>query len=381
MKVFIVSEGFPTPGKASAGIFAWDQAKALKAIGVDVTFLVLDCRSIRRWRRWGYQHFITEGIPVFRIDVPLGKIPDGIFLWFSKRAFVALIRKAMQQVGKPDILHAHFLKTGASVVMASKRHGIPLVITEHSSWLNKQNISARIVARFQPAYSHADKVIAVSKPLEKSMHRHFGIKATTIHNMTDTDLFTFSATQRGWKEVRVVTCGGLIKRKRHDMTIRAFANLLKEYHNAQLKVLGGGPEMENLKQLCEQLDCEKNVQFFGTVDRSTIAKEFQESDFFVLPSALETFGVVYIEAMAAGLPVIATACGGPEDFVDSSNGILISVDDQQAYNEAMLRMAKEHSKYDRAEISQHIRERFSSKVIAQQLLQVYKRVTEAGDRR
>ncbi|NLV58446.1 MAG: glycosyltransferase family 4 protein, partial [Clostridiales bacterium] len=154
MKVFVVSEGYPEPSNTNLGIFAWDQAKALKAIGVDVAFLVLDCRSIRRWRRWGYQHFMAEGIPVFRIDVPLGKIPDDIFLWFSKRAFNVLIQKAMQQVGRPDILHAHFMKTGASVVEASKRYGIPLVITEHSSWLNNQTIPARIVAQFKFAYLH-----------------------------------------------------------------------------------------------------------------------------------------------------------------------------------------------------------------------------------
>ena len=66
-----------------------------------------------------------------------------------------------------------------------------------------------------------------------------------------------------------------------------------------------------------------------------IVKVYEECDCFVLPSAGETFGVVYVEAMAAGLPVIATRCGGPEDFVNEDNGILIISEIKDMHNESI----------------------------------------------
>lgn len=371
MKVFVISEGFPELNKSNVGIFAWDQAKALKANGLDVAFLVLDCRSIRRWRRWGSRSVESESIPVFRMDVPLGKMPDKLFLGVSRKAFASLLRKAISRVGKPDILHAHFMKTGASVAPAAGKLGIPFVITEHYSLLNNQTIPAHTIACYRPSYLQAQRVISVSKSLENSMLRHFGIHTTTIHNMTDTTLFTPLRTGRSWTALRVVTCGGLIQGKRHHMTIRAFAKLLGAYPDARLTVMGGGPEINALKQLCVELGCEGQVEFTGAVSRQVIAERYRNSDFFVLPSALETFGVVYIEAMATGLPVIATLCGGPEDFVDERNGLLIPVDDQAALDSAMLFMAENYTRYDHKELAQQISDSFTPSVISKQLIAVY----------
>ena len=75
-------------------------------------------------------------------------------------------------------------------------------------------------------------------------------------------------------------------------------------------------------------------------------------DAFVLASRAETFGVVYVEAMAAGLPVIATACGGPEDFVSEENGILIPADNEEKLTEALIEMYHMAHKYDKQAISE-----------------------------
>ena len=96
-----------------------------------------------------------------------------------------------------------------------------------------------------------------------------------------------------------------------------------------------------------------------------------ESDVFVLASRGETFGVVYIEAMSAGLPVIATTCGGPEDFVDESNGILVPVNDVEALTDALIKIYKTANNYDRSNISRLTQQKFSPKTIASQLTDVY----------
>ncbi|MGE4284702.1 MAG: glycosyltransferase, partial [Clostridia bacterium] len=86
----------------------------------------------------------------------------------------------------------------------------------------------------------------------------------------------------------------------------------------------------------------------------------------------ETFGVAYIEALACGVPVIATTCGGPEGFVHEENGMLIPVDDEKALLEAMNTMYDNASTYDRAKIAAEICEKFSPDCVAAQLEEIYR---------
>jgi glycosyltransferase involved in cell wall biosynthesis len=87
-----------------------------------------------------------------------------------------------------------------------------------------------------------------------------------------------------------------------------------------------------------------------------------------------TFGVAYIEALAAGLPVIATNCGGPEEFVHKDNGILIEVDDAAALINSMLKMYNESNKFDRETISKEMVEKFSPETIAKRLTEIYRNI-------
>ena len=107
-----------------------------------------------------------------------------------------------------------------------------------------------------------------------------------------------------------------------------------------------------------------------------MAEEYRDADAFVLASRLETFGVVYIEAMAAGLPVIATACGGPEDFVSPDNGILVPKEDVPALADAMERMIRTRESYDSAAIARFARDRFSPAAVAGELEAVYRQIVK-----
>ena len=108
--------------------------------------------------------------------------------------------------------------------------------------------------------------------------------------------------------------------------LHAFAALHGE---PRLIIFGDGPESGALRALCAELGLYSRVSFRGHCPREELAEAYAAADCFVLASRSETFGVAYIEAMAAGLPVIATRCGGPEDFVTEENGILIPVDDEE----------------------------------------------------
>ena len=120
-----------------------------------------------------------------------------------------------------------------------------------------------------------------------------------------------------------------------DLTIEAFIDAFKGSDKVFLTIFGEGPERQKLEELVRINKMEKQIKLMGMQSRKVIADYLKECDCFVLASQTETFGVVYIEAMASGLPVIATKCGGPESFVNEENGVLIPVDNKDALVTAM----------------------------------------------
>ena len=92
---------------------------------------------------------------------------------------------------------------------------------------------------------------------------------------------------------------------------------------------------------------------------------------FVLSSQHETFGVVLIEALAQGLPLIATRCGGPEDIINKDNGLLVPINDVDRLAEAMFSIYNNYEKYDPEKLREHCKEEYSEKSISLKLIEIY----------
>ena len=100
----------------------------------------------------------------------------------------------------------------------------------------------------------------------------------------------------------------------------------------------------------------------------------RHSNAFVLASRTETFGVVYIEALAQGLPVIATRCGGPESIVTSDNGLLVPIENIPELTKALLTLYENHAQYDPVRLRQDCLQQFGSRAIAQHLIDTFQKV-------
>ncbi len=379
MFVLVISNGYPTEKYKGLGIFELDQAKALVNAGCRVIFAAVDVRSIRRWRKWGLEHHENEGVHAYVLNIPLGRIPSALLKEITSLGLNILCKTIFKEHGKPDILHAHFTDMGYAAAKLKKVANVPLVITEHSSLINRPKIEKKLFNIASYAYKQADTVIAVSPALSNVIEKNFHIKPIYVPNIFDINLFSFNPKVIEGK-FNFISTGNLIYGKRMDLTIEAFYKAFRDCTNVTLTIFGDGIEKKRLEAQIVNYKLQNRVFLKGMCKRETIAEKFKDSDCFVLASQSETFGVAYIEALACGIPVIATKCGGPEEFVHENNGRLVAIDDLEELADAMSFMYKFNSKYNRQRIAEETKELFSPKTVSKQLIEIYKTITNVESR-
>lgn len=376
MTIFIITRGTPTKQDPQWGCFEYDQAKALAKTGHKVVVLSVDRRFRPFQQKIGissqtkdnvttYNAFVLPNVIVRKIAGE--KILYRLRVWLLKK----LYQRAVAENGQPDVLYSHYVFITKEAVALRETYHVPLVAMEHWSEIQKPNIPARIL-RMTDSYKNADQVVAVSKSLQKTLKEKFNVNACVVYNMVGKDFHYKPGTSSG--PVQYVAAGSLIPRKGYDLLIQAFSKVHLAKEQWHLNIIGSGKEKENLQQLVEQYNLQDNITLSGQRSKEEIVALYQQSDVFVLPSRMETFGVVYIEAMACGLPVIATPCGGPEEFVNKDNGLLVPVNDVDQLAEAIEYMSRHYQEYDKQAIADYCQARFSSEVIAKQLTDIFEDV-------
>jgi len=373
MNVLIISRGYPNEKYKMNGIFEFDQAKALANAGHKIIYAAVDLRSVRRIRKFGFESIYKDNVYIEAINIPCGRIPKFILNKISIIALKKLYSKILKKYGRPDIIHAHFIQYGYITAKVFENKNIPIVLTEHYSAMNEDIINPYYFKLGSNTYSKVNKVLAVSSYLAANIKNKFNIDAEVVPNIVDTEAFEFKTNTDIKKDdmFNFVSIGSLNKNKRMDMLIKAFYKGFKDYNNIKLFIFGDGPERKYLELLISKLKLEDKVFLMGLISREKIAEKLSCSNCFVLASKHETFGVAFIEAMAMGLPVIATKCGGPEDFVNESNGILIDKDNEEKLANAMQKMYNDIKKYDNKKISYEIKEKFSPQIVAKKLELIY----------
>lgn len=372
MNIYILSLGFPTKKYPLQGIFELDQAKALASIGHRVIFITIDIRSIRRLRKWGLIKFnIEKNITVYNLSFPLGKLPPLIITKATSLILGLLYKIIIKNEARPDIMHAHFCyPLGFAAAKLKKKHNMPLVITEHSSSL-MYNYQKNQTIYYQYSYNIANKVIAVGNNLKNVIMSKFRVEPEVIFNIVDLNIFKYKEKISS-NLINFISVGNLNYRKGMDVLINAFSKM--HCKESKLIIIGDGPERKNLQKLIYELGMGSNIFLLGRRKRDEIAELLYNSDVFVLASRFETFGVVYIEALATGTPVIATNCGGTVDIVTPENGLLVEVDNIPMLTEALFFMKKNLKNYNNKRISETTQKIFSPQNIAKQIERVYYKI-------
>ncbi len=153
--------------------------------------------------------------------------------------------------------------------------------------------------------------------------------------------------------------------------LEAFEAAVKVNPRLRLTMIGDGEALPDLKRLTDKKGLSARLRFTGALNNREVAKIFSKSHFFVLASHFDTFGVVFIEALSAGLPIVGTKCGGPESFIGKQQGLLVNAKDIAQLSDALVEMATNYEKYDGEKIRQYAIDCFSEQAVSNTVTKQY----------
>ena len=379
MKIFFIARGWPSEREPQWGSFERDQALALQKLGHQIVILSVDARFRKYHRKYGITKEMHGDIPHYNIFAgsfwgkPLRSISMRLHTKVKQALVLYLFDKAAAQEGMPDLVYGHYLG-GCSMALAIKRkYGLPAVGIEHWSRLGFSNIEKAVRKEAARTYPYMDCQISVSSALKDNIKRNIGIETLVVNNMIGTE-FHYEPKARYSNKVNFVTTGNLLPVKGFDNLINAFNKLNLPPDTWSLNIIGGGKERANLQQLIDSVGLGENIHLCGRKNREGVIEMLHNSDVYIMSSRSETFGVAAIEALACGLPVIATDCGGARDFVTKENGVICPVNEVDGLSESIRYMMNHYQAYDRTKIAEDCQKRFSSEAIGKQLEGIFEEV-------
>lgn len=360
MNVLFLTTNWPAQASPIDGIFVREHARAAA--------LRAEVRVVHLYRDAGRRglhdlEWAPEAEPPFlrvryrRFGRPLSYVA---FVAGARAALRALRRQGFE----PDVVHANSHLSALAALALRK----PFVYSEHwTAFLpenpNDLSPAMRRVARL--ALERARVVLPVSEAMRRSLAGLApGARFRVVPNVVDDELFR---PGRGGDGSRLLTAGLLREdgAKGVDYLLEALALL----DGPRLEVVGDGPKRGEYEALARRLGLDGRVTFHGLRPKPELAALMREADLFVLASRFENNPCVAIEAMASGLPVVATRVGGLPELVDERSGLLAEPRDPESIA-ARIQEALDGS-FDRAEIARRARERFGRERVAELLASAY----------
>ena len=355
MKVLTISHMYPSTFNEVSGIFVHEQIKALKEKGVKVKvvspvpWIPFPINKVsKKWEKYSMIPEFTnwDGVQVWYPRYLT--FPKALFFASSgKRMYWGIknLVKKLYRDFKFDLIHAHVtLPDGYTAMELAQDLDIPFVVTIHGADLYitiKKNTGC--LYALKQVFKRADRIILVSNELKKILSNYFevsdkllvignGIPINKIYTCKD----NIDPSNNKNKGFMLLSVSCLIERKGIDYNLRALSKLINKYPELRYIIVGDGIEKDKLRELAKELGVYERVEFTGMLSHDDVLKYMKEADIFSLPSWNEAFGVVYIEAMACGKPVIGCEGEGLKDFVRNfETGLLVKPKDVDSLAEAM----------------------------------------------
>ena len=314
MRFEFLSSTPPSPTEGSGTWVAIDgMLRGLQRLGHAALLRPITSRTgFHTLDRWRYNRALARNPP--NADVVIGVDLDG-YRWARRRPH--------------DVRYAVMLKGIIADELRNEAGLVRALLTLQARW-ERANVhrAQRVIvpSRYSAGVAHEvyaiprERIVVVPEPIDLAeWRRRFA-----------------GASRRGAGAPTVLSVARMYPRKRLDDLLRAAARLRARIPDLQVRIVGEGPESVRLRTLTTSLGLAGVVTFLGEISRSALAVEYVSADCFCLPTIQEGFGLVFTEAMAAGLPVVACrAAAVPEVVVDGGTGLLVSPRDPEELAKAM----------------------------------------------
>lgn len=296
------------------------------------------------------------------------------------------LRRAAARQGPFDLLHAHAAYPAGWIALElAREQGLPYVVTEHMGPFPLA--SFRTPGGGVPHYvreplERAAAVMAVSEPYAERLAALGFARPAVVPNVIDEAVFSFRSRPARPGVVFFTACHMDEGKGIRDL-LRAAALFLArlppgERAGIRFRLAGEGPSLADFQRQARDLALGSAVEWLGFLPRARLREELAGADCFVLPSHYESFGIVFVEAMASGRPSIATACGGPAWIVTPETGIVVPVGDVERLAEALAAVHREPQRFDPAAIRAAFERRFQRRVVVERLESVYRSALARG---
>ncbi|MCU0383356.1 MAG: glycosyltransferase [Cyclobacteriaceae bacterium] len=382
MHVLIISHNYPYELDHTFGFFCKQQADALIIQGHKVGAVIPLPYSLKlaiRERSFliGLNSEIDQGVRKDFFLFPSVPKAKRLKFFIIKCIGIYLLNRYIKKYGKPDIIHLHTYLAGEVCVYAKDKYNIPIVYTEHFS-----DVRNNFLTRFERnlvslCTNNANARIAVSEDFRIFLEKKFNKSFVYIPNVYNNTIFKLPIQNNVTSDFTFIHVAHISPIKNQKRLLSAFQIAFHNRKDVKLIIIGSGSDKPGFKQLIKSFSIKDQVITLGSLSAEDVYKNLCLANCFVLSSDKETFGVSIIEALACGLPIISTKCGGPESILKDKNLGLLTEQTSEAMAEAMQTMVLNFKNYNKEVIASFAKDNFSYETIGAKLTKIYEQCISA----
>ena len=389
-RILMFSWEFPPRIVGGLSTHVYHLSRSLYRKGADIQLITCDFPNVSLQE-------INGGVRVSRVNST--SIQERDFLLWIYHMNSLMIDRSIEILKNEtfNVIHAHDWMVGRAALEIKGLYNLPLVTTIHATEIGR-NRGSSFHNDFQKAIHrmedllirNSDGLICCSSYMQKHVESNFNISTNqidVIHNGVDTLSFNHTPDiRKAMSEISqryripngkiLLYAGRLVLEKGPDILIDAFEVLHYENPELSLIIVGEGPLKQSLMNKVIRLGLQNRIHFMGFVDQETLVAIYRSADVFVIPSLYEPFGIVALEAMASGVPVVSSDVGGLSEIVENAvTGLKVQPGDPQLLASAIRQVLGVPSLCEFLKINgyEYALKRYDWDLVAEKTLQTYMR--------
>jgi L-malate glycosyltransferase len=290
--------------------------------------------------------------------------------------------KALAKSGwAPDLIHIQSLSdTAVFICNWAEKHRIPVILTEHIIYIRRKFDFFQ--KEIEKVYSRVKKVLCVSNYVYRNLLTSgFKMKDTSIIGNLVDDRFVPSSFEKTNRSTKILFVASHLFDKDVHVLFQAIKILVdSDFTDFKIDIIGLDPDHIFQKESNNNLSLNQQIEKFGLgnfveakgqITKNELLQAYKNYSFLVSTSISETFGLVVAEAIVYGLPVVCTDSGGPMDFVNENNGIIVPIRDAKSISDALKKVIQNLKHYNQSEISNKIKDKYGRINFSKKLIHEY----------